>query len=167
MPTDSGALRAKIRDAIWNQPYSTVTALSSLLAVQDALHYLPEQAMEEVAEYTDTTINDVWGVASFYLNFRFSPPGQHAVEVCWGPPCHLRGAMELLQEVLNHLGLENEGDTADGLVSLKFNTCLGACPHAPVISVNHRLMGGMTPQRAREILDDLRNGQHGASQGGV
>ena len=59
--------------------------LSSLLAAQDELGYLPDEAIEEVATFTESTINEVWGVASFYTNFRFTPPGEHVVEVCWGP----------------------------------------------------------------------------------
>ena len=65
--------------------------LSSLLAAQDELGYLPDEAIEEVATFTESTINEVWGVASFYTNFRFTPPGEHVVEVCWGPTCHLEG----------------------------------------------------------------------------
>ena len=120
-------LRQRISGALANQSAKTVTVLSSLLAVEDAITYIPPEAIQEVATFTHSTINDVWGVASFYTNFRFTPPGQHVVEVCWGPTCHLVGAMSILQSVLQALGLSEEGDTSDGKVSLKYNTCLGAC----------------------------------------
>jgi NADH:ubiquinone oxidoreductase subunit E len=133
--------RQKIGEALANQSARTVTVLSSLLAIEDAIGYIPPEAIEEVAAYTNSTINDVWGVASFYTNFRFTPPGEHIVEVCWGPTCHLLGAQEILQAVLQTLGLSEEGDTSDGKISLKYNTCLGACSQGPVISVDHKIIG--------------------------
>ena len=84
--TASDDLRQQVRQAVDKQPYATVTVLSSLLAVQDAVGYLPSEAMDEVSERTGASVNDVWGVASFYPNFRFTPPGRHRVEVCWGRP---------------------------------------------------------------------------------
>ena len=133
--------RQKIGETLANQSARTVTVLSSLLAIEDAIGYIPPEAIEEVAAYTNSTINDVWGVASFYTNFRFTPPGEHIVEVCWGPTCHLLGAQEILQAVLQTLGLSEEGDTSDGKISLKYNTCLGACSQGPVISVDHKIIG--------------------------
>ncbi len=137
----------------------TVTVLSCLLAAHDALGYLPQEAIEAVARFTEHTINDVWGVASFYTNFRFTPPGEHTVEVCWGPTCHLVGAMNLLGAVHQALGLPGEGDTPDGRISLKYNTCLGACSQAPVVRVDERMLGRMTPDRIRELLAQLRAGE--------
>ena len=125
-----------IKDALVKQNAKTVTVLSSLLAVQDSLGYISGRAIDQIASYTDSTLNDVWGVASFYTNFRFSPPGENFVEVCWGPTCHLLGAQEVLNCVLEELGLKEEGDTGDHKVSLKFNTCLGACSQGPLVSVN-------------------------------
>jgi NADH-quinone oxidoreductase subunit E len=127
-----------------------------LLAVQDELGYIPDEAIEEVAVLNETTINEVWGVASFYTNFRFTPPGAHTVEICWGPTCHLKGASHILSRVMDHLGLEDEGETEDGAISFKFNTCLGACSVAPVMSVDHRLIGRVTPESASSRVQKLQ-----------
>jgi NADH:ubiquinone oxidoreductase subunit E len=137
-----------------------VTVLSSLLAAQDELGYLPDEAIEEVATFTESTINEVWGVASFYTNFRFTPPGEHVVEVCWGPTCHLEGGRYVLQGLLDSLHLEDEGETEDGRVTLKYNTCLGACSQAPVISVNHRLHGRMSAADAHDRVAGLSANGH-------
>ncbi len=145
-------LRQRIIQAVHHQPQPTVTVLSSLLAVEDALGYIPKEAVEEVAAFTRSTINDVWAVASFYPNFRFQPPCEHSVELCWGPTCHLQGAMPLIASVLQAVGLAEEGDTPDGRVSLRYNTCLGACAQAPVISVDHQLMGRLSPQAAQDAV---------------
>ena len=157
MPAITQDDRDRLLNAINNQRRPTVTVLSSLLAVQDELGYIPDEALEEVAVLNDTTINEVWGVASFYTNFRFTPPGKHNVEICWGPTCHLKGASHILKRVMDELGLEDEGETDDDAISFKFNTCLGACSVAPVMSVNHRLVGRITPESAVERVRRVRS----------
>ena len=152
-------LRERIRRSLASQKRPTITILSSLLSAQDELGYLPNEAIEEVAAFTDTSINDVWGVASFYTNFRFMPPAESVVEVCWGPTCHLLGAPRILARVQQELGLEGEGDTVDGKITLKYNTCLGACSQGPVISINHRLKGRMTEEDAATAVKTLTGKQ--------
>ncbi len=148
-------LAQRISQAMLGQEQATITILSTLLAVQDELGYLAKEAIELVAGFTDSTINDVWAVASFYPNFRFEPPCLHQVEVCWGASCHLVGAMPLMEAVMEACELESEGDREDGRLSLRFNTCLGACAHAPVIAIDHHLMGRQTPETARERIGGL------------
>ena len=161
-------IQERIDQAIHHQPQPTVTVLSSLLAVEDELGYIPKEAVEAVASLTRSTINDVWAVVSFYPNFRTLPPCQHQVEVCWGPSCHLMGAMPLIAAVLEGSGLPGEGDSSDGLLSIRYNTCLGACAQAPVMSVDHQLMGRITPDEAHARMQDLRAGvaagQHPSKQ---
>ena len=155
MTTEKDNLRTSIKEAIDSQKRPTVTVLSSLLAIQDSIGYIPEEAIEEVAVHSNTSINSVFGVASFYPNFRFTPPGEHSVEVCWGPTCHLKGSTEILEIVLAKLGLVSEGDTEDGKVSFRFNTCLGACSQAPDLSLDHQLYGNVDSDMAEKLLGDL------------
>ena len=155
MTTEKDNLRTSIKEAIDSQKRPTVTVLSSFLAIQDSIGYIPEEAIEEVAVHSNTSINSVFGVASFYPNFRFTPPGEHSVEVCWGPTCHLKGSTEILEIVLAKLGLVSEGDTEDGKVSFRFNTCLGACSQAPVLSLDHELYGNVDSDMAEKLLGDL------------
>ena len=148
-------LKQRITKAVHGQPQPTVTILSSLLAVEDELGYIPKEAVEEVAAFLDATVNDVWAVASFYPNFRFEPPCDHQVELCWGSSCHLVGAMALIDEVLKAAGLDEEGDTPDGRLSVRLNTCLGACAQAPVISIDHHLIGRLDADEARSKVAAL------------
>lgn len=150
------ALRNIIRKAITSQRSRTVTPLSSLLAVEDAVGYIPREAVEEVARMTDSTVNDVWGIASFYTNFRFTPPEEHTVEVCWGPSCHVQGGADVLKAVLNHLALLSEGDASGESITFKYNTCLGACAQAPVMSIDHKLVGRVNPKAALKLVKELR-----------
>ena len=148
-------LKQRISKAVRGQAQPTQTILSSLLAVEDELGYIPKEAVDEVADFTGSTVNDVWAVASFYPNFRFEPPCLHRMEVCWGASCHLTGAREVIQAVLDAAGLEEEGDTADAKVTVRLNTCLGACSQAPVISIDHHLIGRATPVDARTRVVQL------------
>ena len=156
-------LKQRIGKAVRNQPQPTVTILSSLLAVEDELGFIPREAVEEVASLNSATINDVWAVVSFYPNFRTEPPCEHRIEVCWGPSCHLVGAMPVIASVLQAAGLDDEGDTPDGKLTIRYNTCLGACALAPVMSVDHHLAGRITPDKGRELvaktLDSTSSGE--------
>ena len=160
MTSQSEDLRLRIREAIRAQTKTNVNVLSSVLAVLDELGYIPDEAVEEVADSQHVTINEVWGVASFYTNFRFKPPGANSVEICWGPTCHLMGAQQIIRAVLDDLGLEDEGDTEDNRVSIRFNTCLGACSQAPVIMVNHKLVGRASVESSRSQISELPLGGH-------
>ena len=158
MTTTKEGLSERIAKAFNAQEQETVTVLSSLLAVQDEFGYIPEQAIGEVAEFTNSTINDVWGVASFYTNFGFTPPGTHIVELCWGTSCHVVGATKIIKAVFDGLGVEDEGETEDGKITVRYNTCLGACSQAPVIKIDERLIGRLSPEKAREMVIEARDG---------
>ena len=149
-------MREQIRQVLSSQRQPTITVLSSLLAVQDSLHYIPDEAIRETATFCGSTINEVWSVASFYTNFRFTPPGEKTLDVCWGPSCHLLGAQEVLNAVHLALEIEEEGESADGKVTLKYNTCLGACAQGPVIAIDHHPIGKQTPESAAQFARELR-----------
>ena len=148
-------LEQRIHDAVHGQAQPTITVLSSLLAVEDELGYIPKEAVEFVAGFSNSTVNDVWAVASFYPNFRFVPPAEHVVEVCWGASCHLVGAMGVFGSVLEAAGMEAEGDTPDMRLTVRLNTCLGACSQAPVMSLDHHLSGRITPESAAKNVAHL------------
>ena len=152
----SAALSALAHHAIATQVSGTVTILSSLLAAQDQLGYLPIEAINEVAKRNEASANAVWGVASFYPNFRFTPPNRHKVEICWGPTCHILGAQQILQGFLSHLGLDHEGETMDGLITFKLNTCLGVCAHGPAMSFDENLVGHMSLDRAINLTESIK-----------
>ncbi len=157
-------LEQRIDRAVRGQPQPTVTVLSSLLAVEDELHYIPREAVELVAEFTGSTVNDVWAVASFYPNFRFQPPAERQVEVCWGASCHLMGSMAVMKSVLEASGLNDEGERPDNRLSVRLNTCLGACSLAPVMSIDHHLIGRATPQSAAQRVSGLLQDKIPAAQ---
>jgi len=150
-------VRDKVNKILLSSNDATVTVLSCLLLVQDEIGYIPDEAIKEIASSLKTSVNEVWGVATFYTNFRFTPPCENSLEVCWGPTCHLKGAPDLISGVLDQLGLEEEGDARDKGISVRYNTCLGACQQAPVISVNHVLRGRVKISEISNIIDFVAN----------
>ena len=155
-------LEQRIHDAVHGQTQPTVTVLSSLLAVEDELGYIPKEAVEFVAEFSNATVNDVWAVASFYPNFRFEPPAEHVVDVCWGASCHLVGAMMIFKSVLEAAGMDDEGDRPDKRLTVRFNSCLGACSQAPVMAMDHHLAGRVNPESAaKNVTRMLEQDGHG------
>jgi len=155
--TNNSDLETQINNAIENNLSGRMTILAALLAVQDDIGYIPQKALEMVSEMNSTTVNDVWGVASFYPNFRFDPPTDHTIEICWGPSCHITGAQEIIKRCLDELNLETEGDTSDGFISFKFNTCLAACAQSPVGSVDHKIIGRLNTDKVIGLINDLKN----------
>ena len=154
--TNNSDIETQINNAIQNNLSGRMTILAALLAVQDDIGYIPQQALEIVSELNSTTVNDVWGVASFYPNFRFDPPTEHTIEICWGPSCHITGAQAIITTCLNELQLDTEGDTTDGFINFKFNTCLAACAQSPVGSVDHKIVGRLNNEKILHLINELK-----------
>lgn len=155
MTSETQALHIAIREALSALEEGNVTILSALLTVEDTIGYIPPEAIEVIAERTRSAVNDVWGVASFYTNFRFTPPGKHIIEVCWGPSCHFLGAKDVIKEVMEFLGMTSEGDLTGNEITFKYNTCLGACSQAPVINVDRNLIGRVLPNEVRKRIAEV------------
>ncbi len=154
----SGSLRKRIDEVLRHPKRKTVTVLSSLIAIQDELGYVPEEGVPAVAEVTGASINDIYGVLTFYTHFRLNPPAKYNVEVCWGLACHTVGASEVMRVVQDELGFLAQGESPDGQWSLKRNSCVAACAHGPAITINHRVYGDLTPEKALRLLRNLKNG---------
>jgi NADH-quinone oxidoreductase subunit E len=126
-----------------------------LQAVQAELGYLPDEAMREIARFTCVPESRVFGVATFYAQFRFKPIGKYHVMVCRGTACHVRGAPKILDEIKRILHI-NEGETrADRLYSLETVACIGACGLSPTIMINKRVTGKLTPKKLADIFKRL------------
>ena len=123
-----------------------------LQKVQAKLGYLPEEAVSEIAKFLGQTKNEIYGVASFYAQFRFERPGEHTIKVCQGTACHVRGAPRILEAVEKELGIQPGGTTEDYKFSLERVACFGSCALAPVMVVDKTVYGKMTSAKARELF---------------
>ena len=96
------------------------------------------------------------GVATFYSQFRFTPIGKYLILLCKGTACYVNGAERIYDAINDELGIANGETTADGLFTLSVVSCLGCCSLAPVMMINDRTYGSLTPDKARRILRELR-----------
>ena len=122
MPPNKESLTKLVGKALNSQKQKTITVLSCLLKVEEELGYIPEVAIKDIAQFTSTTVNDVWGVATFYPNFQFEPPAKSRIEICWGPACHVLGASKMMNSLLRELGTVEGNSTQNQEIDLRFST---------------------------------------------
>lgn len=123
-----------------------------LQKIQGVEGYLSPEAITEISHFLDISENDIYSVASFYAQFRFSRPGDHTVKVCLGTACHVRGGERILESVERELGIQPGQTTDDFKFSLDRIACFGCCALAPVMVVDENIYSKMTPVRVREVL---------------
>jgi len=124
-----------------------------LQQVQGEFGYLPEQQMFDVARFTGMPESKVYGVASFYAQFRFNPVGDNTVMVCRGTACYVRGAQQVLDEVSRQLGIEEGETTPDRKYSLETVACIGCCALAPCIAINEKVEAKMTSKKVKAVFE--------------
>ena len=152
----------KTIDAIFTQfERKRENIIPILQAVQEEYTYLPENMMKEIADYTHVPESDIYGVATFYAQFRFEPTGDNIISVCRGTACHVRGAPAIFEEMTDILGLDGEGTTEDSKYTLETVACVGCCALAPVITINEEVHGNLTKTEVRKILkkEGKKNGK--------
>lgn len=123
-----------------------------LQKVQGVEGYLSPEAITEISHFLDISENDIYSVASFYAQFRFSRPGDHTVKVCLGTACHVQGGERILESVERELGIQPGQTTDDFKFSLDRIACFGCCALAPVMVVDENIYSKMTPVRVRGVL---------------
>jgi NADH:ubiquinone oxidoreductase subunit E len=123
-----------------------------LQAMQTAYGYLPPEAIRYVVEHTDIGASQLFGVATFYEQFRFAPIGKHLIRVCHGTACHVNGANRIDQAVEEFLGIADGETTEDGLFTLQTVACLGCCSLSPVMMIGETVYGRLTPKETGAIL---------------
>jgi len=131
--------------------------------VQVDLGYLPKEVMQEIATFLAIPEVEVYGVATFYNQFRFVPLGKHHVRVCMGTACHLAGGKLILEALERELGIKVGETREDGEFSLERVACVGCCMLAPVMIVGDEIHPRMTPFKAEEALIPYRQKSDGAS----
>ncbi len=127
-----------------------------LQEVQEAEGFLSRDAVEAIARHLGLQPAKIYGVATFYNQFRFEPQGKYHVQVCRGTACHVKGSHNVLEALKRELQVEAGATTRDGLFSLEVVACIGACGLAPVIAVNGEFHAKVVPESVKPILDACR-----------
>lgn len=123
-----------------------------LQEAQQHLGYLPEEAIQEIADYLRLSGSTVYGIVTFYSHFRLTPSGRQTVRVCRGTACHVRGGARILWDIERRLGIKAGETTTDGEYTLETVACIGACALAPTMTVDKETYGQMTTKKAAEVF---------------
>jgi len=131
--------------------------ISILQQAQEIYNYLPLEALNYIAEKTGVKPAKIYGVATFYTQFRLNPVGKNLIMLCKGTACHVNGASSIEEAICDELKISDGETTEDNLFTLKNVACLGCCSLSPVMMINDETYGKLTPDKTREILREIRN----------
>ena len=145
--------------------YRPAGLIPILQAIQHEYQYLPEEVLTYVATSLDVPPARVFGVATFYAHFALEPKGKHVIRVCDGTACHVKQSLPTLNALHQRLGTSEKKTTSpDMLFTVETVACLGACGLAPVLVIDEQVYGGMTPERAISLVEEIIVREH-APQG--
>ena len=151
-------LDLKVIDEILERHNCDKTMIIAIMQdVQEIYRDLPQEALEYIAAKVGMSESDLYGVATFYGNFSMDAKGKYILKVCRGTACHVRKSGDVLTALQEATGLtEKKSISEDGLFSIEIVSCLGACGLSPVVMVNDTVHAAMTPDKARDLVADLR-----------
>ena len=134
---------------------------SNLIAIlqqtQDEYGYLPKSVMKEITRLTEVPLSKIFGVVTFYSQFTLIPRGKHAIKICNGTACHVRGVDEVKERVKEQLNVTEGETTADYQFTLETVACIGTCFLAPVMMVDDRYFGKLTTDSVTDIVKEYSN----------
>jgi NADH-quinone oxidoreductase subunit E len=141
---------------LWRYDGAPGELIPLLQSAQNHFGYVPRRAIRYISGVTDVPESEVYGVITFYNQFRLRPMGRHAIRVCCGTACHVAGSRMLLDSLQEELGVETGETTEDGLFTLLTVACLGCCSLAPVMMVDDETQGRLTAASVRKIIRGIR-----------
>lgn len=154
---------APANEALARYPRPQDTLIALLQDVQDVYGYLPQQVLLHLAQRTGIPAAKLSGVATFYAQFRMTPPGKHQVLVCMGTACHVNGAGTVAEAVEVELGVAEGATTPDGLFSWEKVACLGCCSLSPVMMIDGRAYGKLTADGIASVFSTIRQQEQGGA----
>ena len=141
-----------VQELIEKYPKERRYALAVMQDLQREYNYIPREGLNALAKYLDCPLSGLYSMATFYKALSLTPKGKHIIKVCDGTACHIRGSVNLIDAVERELGIRPGETTADGEFSLELVNCLGACALAPVMVVDGKYHGNLTPESLPRIF---------------
>ncbi len=132
-----------------------------LQKTQETYGYIPRAAFNKLAKETDLKLSDMYGVASFYAQFRLHPVGKHIIKVCHGTACHVQNATAITDALVEELKVKDGETTPDNLFTLESVACLGCCSLAPVMMIGNDTFGKLTGKSAVDVIRKIRETETG------
>ena len=151
MPTTQDNFSYKL----WRYNGAPGELIPLLQSAQDHFGYIPRRAINYIASVTGIPESDIYGVITFYSQFRLKPMGKNVIRACAGTACHVSGAKMIQETIQDEIGVEVGETSDDGLFTLNTVACIGCCSLAPVIMVNNETFGSLTPSTARRLIKKI------------
>ena len=139
-PEQEAALRAVIRKHAGEKG----AMMPILQEAQEIYGYLPIEVQRIISLETGVSLEEIFGIASFYAQFKLNPDGQYSIAVCLGTACYVKGSGDIIEAISEQLGVPVGSTSSDGRYSIEATRCIGACGLAPVLTVNGEVYGRLT-----------------------
>ncbi len=152
------------QEALWRYRPDAGELIPLLQLAQDHYGYVPDWAVQQISAVSGVSASDVFGIVTFYAQFRLQPLGKYVIKQCHGTACHVNGAKELQEVMEEELGIQMGETDQDGLFTLEKVACLGCCSLAPVIMVNEETHGRLTPRKLRRVIRNYRKKARAAAE---
>ncbi len=151
----------RLMDALLeNLRYKKGNLIPLLQGTQDIYGYLPKAVFTRIHLATGLPLNEMYGVATFYAQFRLEPAGKYIVKMCHGTACHVQSVTAITDELLDTLNIKDGETTPDGLFTIETVACLGCCSLAPVMMIGEETYGKLTPKQAVRIIREIRRSEN-------
>ena len=151
-PEQEDALRAVIRKHAGEKG----AMMPILQEAQEIYGYLPVEVQRIIALETGVSLEEIFGIASFYAQFKLNPDGQYSIAVCLGTACYVKGAQQVIDKFSDILGIKPGETTADGLFTIDALRCIGACGIAPAVTINGKVYPKMTVDKVQSVVNEYK-----------
>lgn len=144
---------------LWKYQGESGALIPLLQSAQESYGYIPESAIDHISEIVGIPSADIYGVITFYSQFRLKPMGKNIIKVCDGTACHVNSSTAIIKTIESELQIGNDETTEDGMFTLQKVACLGCCSLSPVIMINDETYGLLTPKKVQQILKDYKEAE--------
>ncbi len=143
-----------------NKRHQEGSLITLLQSAQDSYGYVPEKVIHYISELVGIPSSEIYGVLTFYAQFRLKPMGKNLIRICEGTACHVNGAKTVLSVLQDELGISVDETTDDGLFTLQSVACLGCCSLAPVMMINQETHGNLTQEKIKKVIKSYKLKEH-------
>jgi NADH-quinone oxidoreductase subunit E len=142
---------------LWKYQGEMGALIPLLQSAQETYGYIPESAIDHISEIVGIPSAEIYGVITFYSQFRLKPMGKNIIKICDGTACHVNASTAIIKTIESELQISNDETTEDGFFTLQKVACLGCCSLSPVMMINNETYGRLTPKKVQQLLNEYRD----------
>jgi NADH-quinone oxidoreductase subunit E len=144
---------------LWKYQGERGALIPLLQSAQETYGYIPESAIDHISEVVGIPSADIYGVITFYSQFRLKPMGKHIIKVCDGTACHVNSSVQIIRTLESELQVGADETTDDGLFTMQKVACLGCCSLSPVLMIDDETFGRLTPKKVQQLLKEYKDNE--------